>query len=144
MSSHASSGALSEKEAEVYDRQIRLWGVEAQRRMRSARVLVIGMGALGAEVVKNLTLAGINVAMHDEHVVSGADLCHFFLSEGDVGQRRALACLARVREMNPHVSVDVVTQPLAELTDEALRAFSLVINCKCGAVAEQVCVAPFI
>jgi ubiquitin-like 1-activating enzyme E1 A len=41
---------FTEREAEVYDRQIRLWGVEAQRRMRDSRVLIHGMTAVAAEV----------------------------------------------------------------------------------------------
>jgi hypothetical protein len=36
--------------SEVYDRQIRLWGLEAQKRMQEARVLFCGLRALPAEV----------------------------------------------------------------------------------------------
>ncbi|CAI7824728.1 unnamed protein product [Closterium sp. NIES-53] len=50
---------LSEQEAAVYDRQIRMWGVEAQQRIGSARLLVIGMSAVMAETCKNLVLAGV-------------------------------------------------------------------------------------
>jgi len=38
------------KASEVYDRQIRLWGLEAQKRMQAARVLFVGLRALQAEV----------------------------------------------------------------------------------------------
>ena len=33
---------LNERENEVYDRQIRLWGVEAQKRMTSSAILFCG------------------------------------------------------------------------------------------------------
>mgnify|MGYP001245378493 CR=1 FL=1 len=33
---------LSAQEAEIYDRQIRLWGVESQQRMQNSRVLLAG------------------------------------------------------------------------------------------------------
>ena len=36
--------------SEVYDRQIRLWGLEAQKRMQAAKVLFCGLRALPAEV----------------------------------------------------------------------------------------------
>lgn len=73
--------AISEKEAEIYDRQIRLWGVVGQQRIRAARVLVSGLGAIGAEVSKNIVLAGMNVVLHDTHVVGPADVgSTFFLS----------------------------------------------------------------
>lgn len=37
-------------ESAVYDRQIRLWGLEAQKRMQESKVLFVGFGALQAEV----------------------------------------------------------------------------------------------
>ena len=45
---------ISAKEAEIYDRQLRVWGVDGQQRIASARVLLGGMHALNAEVAKNL------------------------------------------------------------------------------------------
>ena len=50
---------ISEEEFAQYDRQIRLWGLEAQKRLRQAKVLVAGLGGLGSEVVKNVVLAGV-------------------------------------------------------------------------------------
>ena len=55
------------QEAAVYDRQIRVWGVETQRALRAARVLVsCGRGSGGtrarglcAETLKNVVLAGV-------------------------------------------------------------------------------------
>ena len=50
---------VTEQEVTQYDRQIRLWGLEAQQRLRNANIMVFGLGALGGEIVKNLVLAGI-------------------------------------------------------------------------------------
>uniref|UniRef100_A0A8C8EUR7 THIF-type NAD/FAD binding fold domain-containing protein n=1 Tax=Oncorhynchus tshawytscha TaxID=74940 RepID=A0A8C8EUR7_ONCTS len=50
---------ISEEEAAQYDRQIRLWGLDAQKRLRGSRVLLVGLRGLGAEVAKNLILAGV-------------------------------------------------------------------------------------
>ena len=67
---------VSEKEIIQYDRQIRLWGLDAQKRLRGAKVCVIGLKSLGAEIVKNLVLAGIGEmslvdnTIPDEKVVS--------------------------------------------------------------------------
>lgn len=38
---------ITSEEARLYDRQIRLWGVEAQKNLRSADVLVIGLSGTG-------------------------------------------------------------------------------------------------
>ncbi|KAH6926812.1 hypothetical protein HPB50_022397 [Hyalomma asiaticum] len=61
---------LSQEEANIYDRQIRLWGLESQKRLRAVRVLVAGLNGLGAEVAKNLVLAGIkSITLLDNHNV---------------------------------------------------------------------------
>lgn len=137
----SASDMLTDKEAEIYDRQIRLWGVDAQKRMRSARVLVIGVGALGAEVVKNLVLAGINLVLTDEEKVTDADLgINFFLTPADVGTTRSAACVPRVREMNSLVAVDVLAKAVPELSDADLAGFRLVIHCG-GCPGEQLTLA---
>lgn len=42
-----------------YDRQLRLWGREGQRRLGSARLLVLGSSATATETLKNLVLPGV-------------------------------------------------------------------------------------
>jgi len=46
-------------EIALYDRQIRLWGMQAQERLRNANILLVNIKALGNEIAKNLVLAGI-------------------------------------------------------------------------------------
>lgn len=81
------SAGLSAAEAAVYDRQMRLWGVDAQRRLQSAHVLVSGLSALGSELVKNLVLSGMSVTLHDTAAATEeAVATQFFLDEADIGQ----------------------------------------------------------
>jgi hypothetical protein len=44
------TNSLQFSEAQRYDRQIRVWGAEAQSRIQSSRVLVCGMRCLNPEV----------------------------------------------------------------------------------------------
>ena len=102
----AESTTITEQEAELYDRQIRLWGLDAQKRLRAARLCILGMGGLGAEIAKNLVLAGVNtLTMLDCEVVSDQDATSQFLAPRDsVGQNRAQASLQRLQQLNPMVS----------------------------------------
>lgn len=52
---------LTTAEAELYDRQIRLWGLEAQRRLAASAILLAGdvTGLLAHEIGKNLVLQGV-------------------------------------------------------------------------------------
>lgn len=79
---------LSADEMAQYDRQIRLWGAEAQQRIRNANILLISVRALGTEIAKNLTLAGVqSLTIIDDDVVTEEDLgAQFFLREEDIGK----------------------------------------------------------
>lgn len=88
--SDALTPTLSTAEASLYDRQIRLWGVEAQNRMRSSTVLVLSLRSLAHETIKNLVLAGIGtLIVMDDGVVTEEDLGSGFLfreEDGAVGK----------------------------------------------------------
>lgn len=103
------SQAITEEEAQLYDRQIRLWGLDAQKRLRASRLLVAGMRGLGAEVVKNLVLAGIkSLTMMDHEELTKEDGDSQFLAPRDkIGTNRAEASLDRVRKLNPGVEITV-------------------------------------
>ncbi|KAA0158170.1 hypothetical protein FNF27_06112 [Cafeteria roenbergensis] len=114
----AAASSMSEREAAVYDRAIRLWGAEAQARLMAAKLLVVGLSGLTAELCKNLVLSGLSLTLHDDAAATAEDLsANFFLSEDDIGKPRAAACLERVRELNPLVSVEVISGPLPAPAD---------------------------
>ena len=72
-------------------------------KVRGARVLVAGVGALGNETVKDLALLSFrHIVVADPGVVSEPDLgrCLFF-RERDVGRKKAEVVAARVKEMCP-------------------------------------------
>lgn len=79
---------LSAEEMAQYDRQIRLWGAEAQQRIRSANILLVSLRALGTEIAKNLTLAGVqSLTIVDDDIILEEDLgAQFFIREEDVGK----------------------------------------------------------
>lgn len=84
----ATVDGLSADERALYDRQIRLWGAQAQERIRNAHILLVSLRALGTEIAKNLTLAGISsLTIVDSEVVTEEDLgAQFFLREHDLGK----------------------------------------------------------
>ena len=107
-----------------YDRQERVswWD---QTRLARATVLVVGAGAIGNEVVKNLALIGIgNVVVVDLDIVETSNLarCIFFRSE-DEGQPKALALAHRAASVNPDISIVGIVGDIRSFgTGIALRA----------------------
>lgn len=86
---------LSADDMALYDRQIRLWGAKAQQQIQNANVLLISLRALGTEIAKNLTLAGIGrLTIVDNEPVTEEDLgSGFFLREEDINKPVFNPCL---------------------------------------------------
>nr|XP_023026659.1 SUMO-activating enzyme subunit 1-like [Leptinotarsa decemlineata] len=83
---------LSAVEAELYDRQIRLWGIESQEKLRASNVLLIGIRALGSEIAKNILLSGINsLTILDDGVVTKEEqVKNFLLYPDSIGKKVSL------------------------------------------------------
>jgi len=126
------SAQLSALEAERYDRQIRVWGTEAQARIQSSRALICGMNKINVEVVKNIVLAGVNLTIQDSAIASIDDLAlNFFLTVDDVGKLIGSSVLTRVKELNSFSSVEYESTPLDSLSDEYFSKFSVILMSGC-------------
>ncbi|KAL3476100.1 hypothetical protein BJX99DRAFT_228549 [Aspergillus californicus] len=127
MESHDAS--MSTEEYQLYDRQIRLWGVKAQEKLRSANILLITFKALANEVAKNLVLAGIgSLTIIDDAFITEEDLgAQFFLTQDSLGQNRAEAAAPGIRSMNPRVNVHVDTDNVASKPPDFFAHFDITI-----------------
>jgi ubiquitin-like 1-activating enzyme E1 A len=116
-------------EIALYDRQIRLWGVQAQEKIRNANILLISMKALANEVAKNLVLAGIgSLTIIDHEPLSETDLgAQFFASAADVGRNRAESAAPQVRRLNPRVNVIVDTEDIKLKGPSYFQSFDIII-----------------
>jgi ubiquitin-like 1-activating enzyme E1 A len=123
---------LTASEQQRYDRQIRVWGAEAQSRIQTSKVLVCGLSKLNIEVTKNIILAGMSVTIQDSGVVTEDDLsCNFFVDEGDLGKDMALAVLPRVKELNPFATIQSETKQIQELPDSYFAQFNVILITNC-------------
>ncbi|CAD6991228.1 SUMO-activating enzyme subunit 1 [Ceratitis capitata] len=120
---------LTEAENELYDRQIRLWGLESQKRLRTAKILVSGLNGIGAEVTKNIILSGVNsVKLQDEKIVTEEDFCaQFLVPRAAIGQNRAEASIDRARALNPMVEISADTESLAGKNADYFEKFDVVV-----------------
>uniref|UniRef100_V9L2V0 SUMO-activating enzyme subunit 1 n=1 Tax=Callorhinchus milii TaxID=7868 RepID=V9L2V0_CALMI len=125
---------ISDEEAAQYDRQIRLWGLEAQKRLRASRVLLVGMKGLGAEVAKNLILAGVKaLTLLDHQQATGEDArSQFLIPTGSLGRNRAEASLERAQNLNPMVEVKVNTDNIRDKPEEFFTQFDAVCLICCA------------
>jgi len=103
-----------------------------REKVKNAKVMVIGAGALGNEVIKNLALMGVgNLFIVDFDKVEAANLSRSILfRETDNNRSKAEIAAARAKSINPDVCVqymngDVTTQ----LGLGIIRRMDVVIGC---------------
>lgn len=103
-----------------------------REKVREAKVMVVGAGALGNEVIKNLTLMGIgNIYIVDFDKVEFANLSRSILfREKDTGREKSQLAAARAKEVNPDVNVQYLHGDV--MTDIGLGVFrrmDVIVGC---------------
>ena len=100
---------LTPEELTRYSRHLILPGVGAdgQRRLKRARVLIIGAGGLGSPIAMYLAAAGVgHLGIVDSDVVDRTNLQRQILhGTSDIGRRKTESAAERLTEINPNVEV---------------------------------------
>jgi molybdopterin/thiamine biosynthesis adenylyltransferase len=100
----------------------------------NANVMVVGAGALGNEVLKNLALFGIgNIVIVDFDKIEHSNLCRSVLfrsKDADRGSMKAEIAAERIKEINPRCNVSYIAGDIG--TDVGLgiiKRMDVVIGC---------------
>ncbi|GAA1974023.1 adenylyltransferase/sulfurtransferase MoeZ [Isoptericola halotolerans] len=113
---------LSDAELDRYARHLALpgLGVEGQRRLAAARVLVVGAGGLGSPVLLYLAAAGVGtIGVVDDDVVDVTNLQRQVLhGQADLSRPKTASARDAIAEVNPHV--EVVEHPVRLDRDNVL------------------------
>lgn len=106
---------LTERERSRYARHLVLpqVGEEGQRRLKAARVLVVGLGGLGSPVALYLAGAGVGrIGVVDEDVVAFSNLQRQILyGETTLDRPKVDSAAARLADLNPDVTVEPFAEP---------------------------------
>ncbi len=133
MTEHDTLPELSPAELQRYSRHVILpkVGLEGQRRLKAARVLLVGAGGLGSPAGLYLAAAGVGtLGIADADDVEPSNLQRQILhGTADVGRRKVDSAADRLRDMNPHVHVE----PIGERVTSAnalhlLREYDIVVD----------------
>src|SRR5438105_5610366 len=106
-----------------------MWELE---RIRNAQALVVGAGALGNEVSKNLAIMGVRrIVIIDRDIVEVANLSRsVFFRETDHGRPKSEVIKERLNELNPDVEVIALNGDVNEtLGLGVVRRMDLVFSC---------------
>lgn len=124
---------FSRQEHTRYSRHFVLpgFGLEAQKKLKGASVLVVGAGGLGAPALYYLAAAGVgHIGIADPDDVSLSNLQRQILfTESDLGKNKAQQAAARLRELNSDVTVSVVAVRVdSKNALDIIRPFDVVVD----------------
>jgi len=98
-------------------------GKTGQRRLKNARVLVVGAGGLGSPALLYLAAAGVGtLGVIDFDVVDESNLQRQIIhGQSDIGRPKAVSAMESIREVNPLVNVVLHEERLD--SDNAMQIF---------------------
>ncbi|VEE14775.1 PdtF, QsbC [Ectopseudomonas mendocina] len=125
--------ALSRQEVVRYSRHLLIpdVGVDGQRRLKSARVLVIGAGGLGSPALLYLAAAGVGtLGLIDFDVVDESNLQRQVIHKvSTVGLSKVESAAAAIRELNPHVKLELHNERLEpEMAVQLFAQYDLILD----------------
>jgi len=125
--------SLEASEIERYARHIVLRDVggPGQLKLKSARVLVIGAGGLGAPLIQYLAAAGVGtIGIADDDTVSLSNLQRQVLhGAADVGRSKVESAAEAVARLNPHVKTERhALRVTPENVRDLVRAYDVVAD----------------
>lgn len=100
---------FSPEELSRYNRHIIIpeFGLEAQQKLKDAKVLVVGSGGLGSPLLLYLAAAGVGtIGIVDFDVVDDSNLQRqVIFSRKDVGKSKVRVAKRRLHSLNPHIDI---------------------------------------
>jgi sulfur-carrier protein adenylyltransferase/sulfurtransferase len=120
---------LSHEEILRYSRHLLIpdVGMEGQRKLKAASVLIVGTGGLGSPVALYLAAAGVgHIGLIDFDVVDRTNLQRQIIhGTSTVGKLKVESARSRMLDLNPDIQVDAYNQPF---TSENAREIALPYN----------------
>jgi len=127
------TGDLAPDEYLRYSRHLILpeIGIEGQRRLRQARVLLVGAGGLGSPAALYLAAAGVGtLGLVDFDAVDASNLQRQILhGTADIGRSKLDSARDRLHDINPHVHVEGFPVRLsADNAREIAEGFDVIVD----------------
>lgn len=127
------AASLDAQELERYARHIVLpeVGGAGQQRLKAARVLVVGAGALGGPILQYLAAAGVGtLGIADDDAVSLSNLQRQVIhATGAIGNAKTGSAAQAIARLNPHVETELHPIRLDEMNARALvRSYDVVAD----------------
>lgn len=124
---------FSKAELERYSRHLIIpeFNIEGQRKLKAAKVLVVGTGGLGAPLIQYLSAAGVGtIGIVDFDVVDDSNLQRQVLfTTADVGRPKVEVAKERIGKQNPFIRINTYnTQLTSENALDIIKDYDVVAD----------------
>jgi adenylyltransferase/sulfurtransferase len=124
---------FSEEQLERYSRHIILqaMGIEGQKKISRARILIIGAGGLGSPAALYLAAAGIGtIGIADADDVELSNLQRQIIhSTGDLGKPKVTSAADKLKSLNPDVTVNTLQELVtSDNIGPLLKSYDFIID----------------
>jgi len=115
-----------------YDRQKRIIGWD-QKKISNATVMIVGAGATGNELVKNLSLTGIgNITLIDYDIIEKSNLnrCVLFNMKNNIEKQYKVDVVKEaIEKLNPDTNIEAIKQNLNDIDKNLYKKSDVVCSC---------------
>lgn len=124
---------FSEAEKRQYQRHFVLpnFGIDGQRKLKNASVLVVGAGGLGCPILQYLAAAGVgHIGIVDFDLVSESNLQRQVLyTINDIGEPKVKVAKAKLAALNPHIKITIFQTDLnRNNVTEIFQSFEIIVD----------------
>ena len=100
----------------MFEREIKLIGIENYNKIKSKTIAVIGLGGVGGYAVEALVRAGIeNIIIVDYDIVDITNLNRQIISlQENIGNKKTKVTKERIEKINPNCNITIINKKLDE------------------------------
>lgn len=96
---------------------------EGQRKLRKAHALVVGAGALGNEIVKNLAWLGIGeITLVDYDEIEFSNVSRGLFEKDDIGKKKADVLAEKLGKNSPYVKINSISKRVEECAEDQIKS----------------------
>ncbi|MCL2401080.1 MAG: HesA/MoeB/ThiF family protein [Oscillospiraceae bacterium] len=118
---------------ERFSRQIAFRGIgeDGHHKLNTARIAIVGVGALGTVAADRLCRAGIGyLRLIDPDVVELSNLQRQMLyTEADIGKSKAATAQKHLQAINSEITIDALQTRIESADDSVMQGVDIIIDC---------------
>lgn len=95
---------------------------EDQKKVRSAKALIVGAGALGSEIAKNLVWLGFGeITVVDFDMIELSNVSRGLFEKEDIGRNKAEVLAEKLGKNIPYANINYISKKVEEIDEDSLK-----------------------